>query len=128
MKKFFKSFRYAFAGIVHALQNNFNLRFDFFVGIAVSLLAIALKIQGFEMGILGIMILLVISAEMINCSIEEMVNLITTEHRKEARIAKDVAAGMVLIAATGSVIVGLLIFIPHIIAVGESLWHFKFQP
>ena len=73
------------------------------------------------MGILGIMILLVISAEMINTAIEKMVDLITTEHRKEAKIAKDVAAGMVLVNSLGSVIVGLIIFIPHILA----LFHIK---
>jgi diacylglycerol kinase (ATP) len=52
---------------------------------------------------------------MINTSLEEMVNLITQEHRKEAKIAKDVAAGMVLIAAIGSVIVGIFIFAPYIL-------------
>lgn len=61
------------------------------------------------------MILLVISAEMINTSIEEMVNLIANDHRKEAKIAKDVAAGMVLVTALGSIIVGVLIFTPYIL-------------
>lgn len=68
------------------------------------------------MGILGVMILLVLSAEMINSAIEKMVDLITLEHRKEAKIAKDVAAGMVLLTALGSIIVGVLIFVPHIMA------------
>ena len=61
------------------------------------------------------MIVLVISTEMINASIEQMVNLIVTEHRKEAKIAKDVAAGMVLVASIVSVIVGLLILAPYIL-------------
>lgn len=67
------------------------------------------------MGILGVMILLVISAEMVNTAIEQMTNLIVSEHRREAEIAKDVAAGMVLVTALGSVIVGILIFVPHIL-------------
>jgi len=62
------------------------------------------------------MILLVISTEMINTAIETMVDLITKEHRKEAKIAKDVAAAMVLINAVGACIVGCIIFIPHIIS------------
>lgn len=61
------------------------------------------------------MILLVISAEMVNTALEEMVNLITNNHQKEAKIAKDVAAGMVLLTAFGSVIVGVLIFTPYIL-------------
>lgn len=67
------------------------------------------------MGILGVMILLVICAEMINSSIEQMVDLITIEHRKEAKIAKDVTAGMVLLTLLGSIIVGILIFLPHVL-------------
>ena len=67
------------------------------------------------MGILGVMILLVITTEMINTTMEKIVDLITKEHRVEAEIAKDVAAGMVLLTAVGSVIVGILIFLPHIL-------------
>jgi undecaprenol kinase len=52
---------------------------------------------------------------MINTSIEEMVNLITTEHRTEAKIAKDVAAGMVLTAVMGSVVLGVYVFAPYIL-------------
>lgn len=66
------------------------------------------------MVLLVIAVLLVILSEMINTSLEEMVNLITNEHKKEAKIAKDVAAGMVLVTAIGSVIIGIFIFSPHI--------------
>jgi undecaprenol kinase len=52
---------------------------------------------------------------MINTAIEMMVDLITKEHREEAKIAKDVASGMVLITVSGAVIVGLLIFLPYLV-------------
>ena len=52
---------------------------------------------------------------MINTAIEEMVDLIVQEHREQARIAKDVAAGMVLVTAIGSLVIGAVIFLPHII-------------
>lgn len=113
-KKLFQSFGYAWEGIIYALKYNQNLRIHFLIAILVTLLSIYFDINPFEMGILGITILLVIAAEMLNTSIEQMVDLITTEHRKEAKIAKDVAAGMVLLTAAGSVIVGILIFLPHI--------------
>lgn len=99
---------------MYALKYNQNLRIHFLIAILVTLLSIYFDINPFEMGILGITILLVIATEMLNTSIEQMVDLITTEHRKEAKIAKDVAAGMVLLTAAGSVIVGVLIFLPHI--------------
>lgn len=114
-KSLIKSFGYAFEGIVHAIKHNRNLRIHFAVALIVILLSIFFHVTPYEKGILGVMILIVICAEMINTSIEEMVNLITVEHKREAKIAKDVAAGMVLVAVTGSVIVGVIILIPYMI-------------
>lgn len=110
-----KSFGYALQGFLHALRNNRNLRIHLVAALAVIILSIFFRINKYEMSILGVVILLVISSEMINTAIEEMVNLITQEHRREAKIAKDVAAGMVLVAAAGAVIIGFLIFIPYIL-------------
>jgi diacylglycerol kinase len=56
----------------------------------------------------------VIVSEMINTSLEAIVDLITKEHRVQAKIAKDVAAGMVLVGAAGSIVVGLIIFTPYL--------------
>lgn len=109
-----RSFQFAIEGIYYALKYDRNLRIHFVAAFLVILASIYFQVSAFEMGILGVMILLVISAEMINSTIEKMVDLIVTEHRKEAKIAKDVAAGMVLLTAIGSVIVGLLVFVPYI--------------
>lgn len=110
-----KSFGYALKGVKFAVSNNQNLRIHIAMAVLVILASLFFKINAFEMGILGVTILLVFSAEMINTSIEEMTDLITLEHRKEAEIAKDVAAGMVLVVTCGAVIVGILIFLPHIL-------------
>lgn len=110
-----KSFGYAFEGILFALKNNQNLQIAFIGAVCVIIASIFFQVTPFEMGILGVMILLVICTEMINTSLEEMVNLISNEHRKEAKIAKDVAAGMVVLTLFGSVIVGMLIFTPHVL-------------
>lgn len=114
-RKLAASFKFAFEGLSHALRYNQNLRIHFAIAIIVILASIFFRVNPFEIGILGIMILLVISAEMINTAIEEMVNLIANDHRKEAKIVKDVAAGMVLVTALGSIIVGVLVFTPHIL-------------
>lgn len=111
------SFKYALEGVFFAIKHNQNIRIHIFAAILVTTLSITLKVNHFEIGILAIMILLVISTEMINTSIEEMTDLITNEHRKEAKIAKDVAAGMVLITSLGSVAVGVLILLPYILRV-----------
>lgn len=114
-----KSFGHAIDGLIIALEENQNLRIHFIIAVFVMIASLLLQIDRFEMGILGVMILLVISTEMLNTSVEKIVDLITKEHHKEAKFAKDVAAGMVLINAIGSVIVGSVIFIPHIL----SLFH-----
>ncbi len=109
-----KSYRFALAGVWWGLKYNQNLRFHFAAAIAVIILSIIFRINAFEMGVLGVMILVVIVSEMMNTVIEEMVDLIVQEHRQQAKIAKDVAAGMVLVSAAGSIIVGFLVFAPHI--------------
>lgn len=109
------SFKVAFEGIYYALKYNRNIRIHFIAAFLVVIASIYFKVNAFEMGILGIMILLVICTEMINTAIEEMVNLLVNEHRQEAKIAKDVSAGMVLLTVMGSVIVGVLVFMPHIL-------------
>lgn len=114
-KKLFKSFGYAYEGIAHALKNDQNLAIHFFASILVNIAGIILKVEVFEMGLLWLAILLVIATEMINTAIERMVDLITKEHRMEAKIAKDVSSGMVLITAVGAMLIGVLIFTPYIL-------------
>lgn len=113
-KSLIGSFKYAFEGVFYALRHNQNLRIHFFVGALVVIASIFFRVTVFEKAVLGVMILLVISAEMINTAIEQMVDLISTEQRKEAKIAKDVSAGMVLCTVISAMIVGFLIFFPHI--------------
>lgn len=110
-----QSFGYAWQGIKYALKYDQNFRIHIAVAALVIILSIYFDVNPFEMGILGVMIVLVIATEMINTAIENMVDLITKEYREEAKIAKDVSSGMVLISSLGALIVGFLIFTPHIL-------------
>jgi diacylglycerol kinase (ATP) len=114
-RKFKKSFGFALAGIDYALNSDQNLVMHFIISFLVIIASILLDVSSFEMAILGVTILMVITTEMLNTSIEKAVDLVTKEHRMDAKIAKDVASGMVLITAIGSVIIGVLIFLPHIL-------------
>jgi diacylglycerol kinase (ATP) len=115
LKRLVKSFKYAFEGIYYSFNSDQNLIVHFIAAILVIIVSLFLRVTPFEMGILGLTILLVIAAEMINSAIEKMVDLITNEHRKEAKIAKDVSAGMVLLISMGSVVIGILILLPYIL-------------
>lgn len=113
-KSLFKSFKYAIEGIKLAYKYNRNIRIHTIFAIFAIVLSLFLGISWFEFGLILLTILLVMSAEMINTAIEEMVDLIIQEHRQQAKIAKDAAAGMVLITAIGSVVIGAIIFLPYI--------------
>lgn len=115
LKLLLKSFTYAFEGVIHALKSDQNLRIHFVIAVVVIVVSLYFHVTPFEMGILGVMILLVIITEMINTAIEKMVDLITKEHHAEAKVAKDVSSGMVFVAAVGSIVVGILIFTPYVL-------------
>lgn len=111
-----QSFKHALEGVYFAFRDNQNMKIHFAAALLVIVLGFYFKVRSSEMIILYIMILLVIAAEMINTAIEEMVDLITTEHRQQAKVAKDVAAGMVLVTTSGAFLIGVYIFTPYVIA------------
>ena len=113
--KMVRSFRYAFLGFSHIWREHQNIRFHIIVALFALLLSYVLRISYIEYLFVLITIFFVIISEMMNTAIEEMTNLITTEHKREAGIAKDVAAAAVFLSAVFSVIVGAIIFIPHIL-------------
>ncbi len=112
-----ESFSFAINGIKLAYKFNRNIWIHTVAGIVASILGIVLGLEPSELSLIAVMILLVISTEMINTVVEEVVDLVTKDYREEAKIAKDVSAGMVLLTSIGSVVVGILIFVPHIVGI-----------
>jgi len=113
-RKFMQSLKYAGSGVKHAIATQRNLRLHMLMALLVILAGICLNLSNFELIALILTICFVLISEMINTAIEETINLITTSHRVEARIAKDVAAGAVLFSSICAIIVGCLIFVPHL--------------
>ena len=109
------SFKHAWDGVVHTFSTQPNMRFHGFFAVLVILSGFYFDISFFEWMIIAFTILLMFTAEMINTAMESIVDLVTTEKRKSAKVAKDVAAGMVLVNAIGSVIVGVVVFLPYVI-------------
>ncbi|OGH21592.1 MAG: hypothetical protein A2629_01670 [Candidatus Levybacteria bacterium RIFCSPHIGHO2_01_FULL_41_15] len=110
-----QSFKHAFRGIFFMHRFSTNIPLYYLYTAVVILLSIYFQINYFEIVVLLVMALFVICAEMINTVIEEVINLITQEHRTPARVAKDVAAGMVLMATISYIIVTFFVFTPHIV-------------
>ena len=104
------SFNYAFEGIIHVLRTQRNMRIHFMVAAGVLIAAVAIGVTRMELIALLLAIAFVLFAEMINTAIEGAVELSTTSFDPNAKLAKDIAAGAVLIATVTAVAVGYLIF------------------
>lgn len=86
-----------------------------FFALITLLFSFYLHISQIELLIIIWTIFLVFVAEMINTSIESVTDLVTKEWHTDAKIAKDVSSGMVLLTVMGAAIIGFFIFIPKII-------------
>jgi diacylglycerol kinase (ATP) len=106
----FDSFNNAFEGIIHALRTQRNLRIHFVVAVAVIVLAVIVSVSRLELIVLLISITFVLITEMINTAVEGAIDVATTSFDPMAKLAKDVAAGAVLIATINAIAVGYLIF------------------
>lgn len=109
------SFKHAFAGLHWAFTTQPNFRIHFVLSVLALALGLILGISRIEMVVIIFTVILGISAEMINTAIEAMTDLITKEWRTEAKIAKDVSAGMMLLTAIGATIVAGYIYIPYLV-------------
>ena len=121
IKRLRKSFGYAFKGIDDVIKHEPNMKIHVMVAILVVIMAFILKVSIIEWIILVLLIGAVLAAETINTTIENLVDMYTKEYDEKAKIVKDTAAGTVLILAITSAIIGLIIFIPKIIFLLESL-------
>jgi diacylglycerol kinase (ATP) len=105
-----ESFNYAFEGIIHVLRTQRNLRIHFAIAVAVIVFALIVNVTKLELIALLISITFVLISEMLNSAVEAAIDIATTSFDPMAKLAKDVAAGAVLIASTNAVAVGYLVF------------------
>jgi diacylglycerol kinase (ATP) len=110
MKTVINSFNHAIGGIMQAFKLEKNMKVHFILMVAVIVTAIMTHVTRFELIALVISIAFVLFAELLNTAVEAVCDLITKEYNEFAKIAKNVAAGAVLIAAANAVVVGYLVF------------------
>src|SRR2546423_2133921 len=105
-----ESFNYAVEGIIHVLRTQRNLRIHFLAAVLVFAGAIAVGVSRLQLIALVIAIAFVLVAEMLNTAIEGVIDVSTTSFDPNAKLAKDIAAGAVLIASITALAVGYLVF------------------
>ncbi|HWN23101.1 MAG TPA: diacylglycerol kinase [Gaiellaceae bacterium] len=105
-----ESFNYAFEGIIHVLRTQRNMRIHFGVAALVLVAALASGVDKLELIALLLAIAFVLITEMVNTAIEGAIDVATTSFDPMAKLAKDIAAGAVLIASAVAVAIGYLVF------------------
>lgn len=111
----FKSFKFAFDGVKIAVLKGRNFRVQLAIGALSIVLGLIFKLTPAEWLDLFLIINLVLILELINTSIESIVDLVSPEVHEKAKIAKDVAAAAVLITSFTSIVIGTFIFLPKIL-------------
>lgn len=108
------SFKAALSGLKLAYSEQPNIKIHLAISVIVLLLAFFLNISIPDLVVLILTITIGLTVEFINTVTEALCDLVAVEWKKDIKIAKDLAAAMMLVVAVGSIIIGLLIFIPYI--------------
>jgi len=112
-----RSFIFAFNGLKFTVRSQQNFRIHLAAMILVVVAGILTHLCTTEWCIIILACGLVISMEAMNTAIEQLVDLVSPEYRKQAGVVKDVAAAAVLITAVTAVIIGIILFLPKLISI-----------
>ena len=112
LRKHGVSLKNAWVGIVWSFKTQHNFRLHTIISTCVIVLGFGLRISSIEFVILILVIVLGLAIEAINTAIEELADAVDTNWREDIKIAKDVAAGAMLLFAMGSIIIAFIIFTP----------------
>lgn len=113
--RFFNSFKYSFQGLKYAYKNEQSLLIHLIVTILVIVVGIIVDLNMYEWLLVFILMGLVLATELINTSLEAVVDLISPQINPLAKIAKDTASAAVFIFCVVAFISGIVIFLPKII-------------
>jgi len=119
--RFIDSLNCAIDGVLYAARTQKHVRNHFFAAAVVLLSALYLKVSAIEFILLAISVSFVLFAELINTAVEVTVDMVTTDFHPLAKIAKDVAAGSVLVSVTGALVTGYLILSVYIFPIYKEI-------
>ncbi|MEZ0539244.1 diacylglycerol kinase family protein [Fibrella arboris] len=118
--KFFRSFQFAARGIVDLFRFENNAKIHLLAALVVAGAGYWLKLSALEWAMISTQIGLVIAAESVNTALEKLADRVTTERDPLIGAAKDLSSGAVLIVAIVALVVGLIIFVPKLLALTPS--------
>jgi diacylglycerol kinase len=115
---FFRSFSYAGQGVWHVVRTQRNMRVHLLAGAVAIVAGLVLRIGAADWACVLIAIGLVLTVETLNTVVEALTDLCTDEYHPLAKIAKDAAAGAVLISSAAALGVGVAVFLPRLLGPG----------
>ncbi len=118
-----KAFNAAIEGIIYTFKKERNMKIHYCVALVILISSLYLGFSKIEMILLLFTISLVVISEMFNTAVEKTVDMITDDYHPLAKIAKDVAAGGVLIASLNAVVVGYILFYDILDNIGQSVFY-----
>lgn len=128
-KNWTQSANLAIEGIIYAVKTERHMRYHLFAAVIVLVLSLIVNVTRLEFIALALSIVIVLVAEMLNTAIEITVDMIAEAYHPLAKIAKDVAAGVVLLASVGALTLAYLILYPALgRAIQRGIWHFPKAP
>ncbi|TGU69941.1 phosphatase PAP2 family protein [Geomonas terrae] len=113
--RFIDSVNCAIEGILHATRTQKHMRYHFLAALAVLFTTLLLRVSSMEFMLLALAVSFVLFAELMNTAVEIVVDMISPGYHPLAKLAKDVAAGAVLVAAFGTAIMGYLVLARYVL-------------
>lgn len=115
MKRFARSFQHALRGIRHAFSHERNFRIETFLGVATLLASFLFPLSATERAAVFLTIGIVLALEILNSAVEWLMDVLQPEYHDSVKAVKDLAAAAVLVTSVFAVLVGAIIFFPHLI-------------
>lgn len=115
-KNILESFKYGFLGLFETIKRERNIKIAFFLIILGSIISWFLELSMMEWVVVILMSVIVVSLEMMNTAIEAVVDMVMPNIHPLAKLAKDTAAGAVVLSVVVAFIIGLIIYLPKLIA------------
>ena len=119
--RFIDSMNCAIEGILYTVRTQKHMRYHFLAALVLLFAALLLRVTSVEFVLLSLAISFVLFAELLNTAIEVVVDMISPEFHPMAKVAKDVAAGAVLVAAFGTATIGYLVLAKYLFPVQKRV-------
>lgn len=114
-RNFFTSIRYALHGIVYVFRNEQNFRMQVVVSVLVLFASWVFSLSASERVGIVLLIVFILVLELVNSAIEKFTDIVKPRMHEQVGLVKDIMAGTVLLSSVGAVLLGCMIFIPHVI-------------